>query len=149
MPGLAISLIWKIKKNMDYEKKACVRKLTNNCREEFYKNHLPKELSLERKPEILKIVWQLKDVWYFSLSINYEAHKETIKRWETELVYWSTRPTHTHDREGSLISHMLSVRPSIPTFQILQNKTKKTMFATGLVEWIIDDTNLVVFLLSE
>ena len=41
-----------------------------------------------------------------------------------------------------------SVRASVPTFQIKQNRTKKTMFAigetVGLAEWIIDDTCLVV-----
>ena len=57
--------------------------------------------------------------------------------------YWFT--IHSHFRYGSLFSHMLSVRISIPTFQNLAKQNKvKTMFATdeteSLAKWIIDDT---------
>ena len=68
--------------------------------------------------------------------------------------FWSTRPTHSHGRKGSVFSHMLSVRPSIrpsPLFKFRKTKQQKTMFAIGvtmgLAEWIIDDTWLV-FILS-
>ena len=51
----------------------------------------------------------------------------------------------------SMFSHMLSVRPSVPTFQNLAKQNKfqvKTMFTTGDIvgpaEWIIHDTCLAL-----
>ena len=60
-------------------------------------------------------------------------------------TYWSTRPTHSHGRQESLFSYMLSIHPSLP--KCSKAKQQKTMFSTGmtmgLAEWIIDDTCLV------
>ena len=78
-------------------------------------------------------------------------HLILAKRFIKSLIHWTSEPMKIlFDPLGQpTVTHMSSVRPSVPTFQNLVKQNKvKTMFApgetVGLAEWIIDDTCIVL-----
>ena len=64
--------------------------------------------------------------WYLVRKANSTWRKLNLGWNSYDIVrsYWSTRPTHSHSRQWSLFSHVVSVRPSVRLFLFFKSLQK-------------------------
>ena len=89
--------------------------------------------------------WEIRMTWRFEnwTNIVYILTLLVTPKHVRWLGFWSMRPTHTHGREWSLFSHVVSVRPTVrqyvPTFKNLAKQNfqvrKKWSLWAGLWVW--------------